>query len=982
MRIGTQLYGFQGIDINRKPVKAVAPAVAAPIKSSAAATPTTANSSAAAQSKVNLNELVTELRTLASKPATTASEQSAYTQKVADVQRKVEYLTITEPTTYEVSRTTVSGTNAAQVRDLELSHYESSGAVTISGNVTTAATYAELAIAGDANGNITEDASYDLTTERGVFQIQITGGETLQEAATRITDRQADTGVVATVSGNNLVLKSTTIGSGAQVLLERTDTSPTIVSGQNTAQVSALNVANQTIGTSDTLTGSVTSQASNAELVYQGAANQTIAGSSAFRLTGSAGSVLVSVTQGETLAAVANRLNQQSGSTGVVVTQDTDKLRFTSVDKGSTETVRIDQIVQAETITTTGRNAAQVTSFNIDAIERGAEETLSGQVTQTAGKASLTIQGSGSGTVLSTATFELRGSAGAMNISITKDETLAAVVTRINNLTETTGVTAREESNQVILESTEFGSAAEVEVNLLSLPYTLSTTGRNESQLSSFDVQTFTDGATQTFSGTVTQAAAVAQFNFRGSALLTVNKTSTFTLTGSLGSRQFSTTTTQTLANLASQVNAQSANTGVTATVSGRNIYFRSTGIGSATEINLQVNSGTFGITGADANGSAFGTDAQATVNGVTRTGAGNNFSFTDSKGSYTFSTVQGYTGSISTITVTSTAGTFTLGGGDGNGMAQGTDATAVINGVQQTGTGNNFSVATTNGQYSLGFAAGFTGSFAAITAKSTLDEFSFTGGDQTGTATGTDFVADVNGTEYRGLSNTFTHTTANGSYDLTFDTTFVGQYDPITISTSAGPTITGGNGAGDSVGTDAVATLNGRQFTAAGDKFRYADSEVKLSFTISAGFTGQIDPITIGTTTEVVHDFATRTIELPDPNAANYASSSSNISEATSKQAESLNSILKQIDEFNATAAAALTAVADSYDDDAMPVESIEEPAPATTAVPEPLTRAQLVGQLYQQIAQNKMFNQSPALQNLLKTNLSLLQSSLDLQG
>ncbi len=990
MRIGTQRYGFPGLDIKYAPAAAVVKPASSAGNPARAPTTASANttSSDAGSNLAKLRSLISDLRALTTKPQTTASQQQAYAKEEAKVLRNVEYLTVTEPTTYEVSRTTVQGANAAHISDLEISKYDAAGDVTITGEVTTAATKAELTIAGDAQGQTTEAAQYQLTTERGVFQLQFSGGEDLDDVAARINDTREQTGVAAEVSGNNLVLSSTTLGSGGAIQLERLDTSPTIISGQHTAQITAVN-ATQTAGTSDILSGSIDSQAKQAELVYQGASDQTIAGSSTFRLTGNAGTVLVSVTKGESLAAVAQRLNQQSASTGVVVTQDNNTLRFTSIDKGSTEAVRIDQVVQAETITSSGRNAAQVTNFAIDSITRGETETLSGQITQASGKASLTLQGSASGTVISSGSFALRGNTGTANISITKDETLSAVATRINDVTNTTGVSARVSSNQLILESTGVGSAAEVEVDLLSLPYTLSNSGRNAAQLASFDVQSFTNGATQTFSGTVTQAADVAEFSFRGSVLGTVSRNAAITLTGSQGSHQFTTTTFQSLSNLASQVNAQTANTGVTATVDGRDIYFRSTDVGSAAEINLTVNSGTFNVTGDDNNGSAFGTDARATINGTAYTGAGNNFSFSDAKGSYTFSTVQGYTGSISTITVTSTAGAFDLAGGDGQGIANGTDAVATINGQQLTGSANSFSLTTATGQYRFDVAQGFTGTIDSITAQSTVDNFSFSGGDQTGTASGTDFVVNVNGTEYRGLSNTITHTTANGSYELSFDTSYTGQFDPLTISTSAGPQVSGGDGAGHSAGTDAVAVLNGRTFTARADQFEYSDEQVNLSFKVATGFSGQLDPLTVTTQKELVTAYTTRTIESPIT-AANTpkksASQTTTVPEQTESEETQLAAILSQIEALNRLSA---------NDDAAEPKANQENPL--AIALPDPnakdniavpndpanLTKAQVTGLLYKRLAENLVVNTSPSIEQLLRNNLSLFKNkSVDLEA
>jgi hypothetical protein len=965
MRIGPQLYGFQGFEVKRINSAATSSSSAA----TSAAVKTIADSS---KNLSRLKELVTDLRQLAAKPVTNETEAAIYDQQIAEVRRQVEYLTISEPQTYEISRTNISGANPSQVSEIQLQKYNSSTPLTLAGEVTVAAATAKLSIAGDSHAQATEDASYTLTTERGVFQIQFTGGEAIADIAARITAQHETTGVNAMVEGTNLVLRSDKLGSAAQIMLQRNDVSPTIVSGQNTQQISSINVVSQTAGTSDTLTGSVISQAAVAELIYQGAVNQTIAGTAAFRLTGSAGSTLVTVTKGESLATVANRLNQQSSNTGVIVSQENNTLRFKSTNQGANATVRIDQVVQAETISTSGRNAAQVPTFAVNSITRGAEDTISGQVLSTAGKANLTLQGSAGGTVISSGTFELRGNLGTSNISITKDETLSAVVSRINNLASSTGVTGRVQSNQIVLESAGIGSAAEVHVNLLSLPYTVATSGRNSAQLGSFDVQSFTDGATQTFTGSVTQAAEVGYLAIEGKNGK-VDNNSTFTLTGNTGSRQFTTTKNQTLANLATAVNAQTTNTGIAALVSGDNLYLYSNAYGSAQRSTVTVTAGSLDISGNTAGSgntyTDYGRDAKATINGTVRTGAGNNFAFSDTKGSYTFSTVQGYTGSLSTITVTSTAGTFTLQGGDGSGNARGTDATATINGVQRTGVGNDFSLTTSKGQYSLSFAAGFTGTFSPITAKSTLDEFSISGGDPAGTAVGKDFVANINGTEYRGLSNTITHNTSNGSYELTIATDFIGPFAPITISTSAGPQISGGDGSGRSTGVDAQAELNGRHFTAIGNAFQYDDPELSLSFEVAAGFSGQIDSLTVAITNEIVHQNVSRVIEKPTTSPSPRTSTSVNKVVARN-QPSALDALLQEIESLSTP----------NSDEDGANA-GVETPVVSEKLLDRP-SKPQLVSTLYQQLAQQTLLNVNPMVQQLLNGNVTLARNALDVSG
>ena len=809
-----------------------------------------------------LNDVVKELRYLAKHPdqlsdAPVIAASTTPAKSNSPTHQSYKYETVEEPYTYDITQSKVSGINNAQINQFQLLNYDTTkGAQEIRGSITQTATGASLQVPGDSNGLVKDTASYYLETEKGHLNFQVSASESLQDVATRLSNLTPAVGVQAKVVGGNLVFSNQRLGSSSRITLERTDQITTKVTGQNTQQIANINVQHQNAESTETLSGSVLSQAKSAELVYQGTTGGTIAGTAAFRVTGTQGSMLVSVTEGETLGAVATRLNQQTSNTGVVVTQDGNNLRFNSSQLGADQTVRIDQLVQEEAIQVTGRNAAQVATFNVNSLTRGSTEVLNGQVQQSATKGSLTLAGT-NGKVISSANFQLSGALGTSSIGITKDESLSSVATRINNLTQNTGVTARVSSNNLLLESAQYGTAGVVTVDSLNLPYQVNVSGVNAVQISSFNVQSFTDGATQAFTGSVSAVAEYAESHFDGNNGQ-VDENASITIKGNLGSKQFTVSKTQTLANFATQINNQSSSTGVTARVTGDKIFFTSAQAGSAQEVNIKVNSGTFDVKGDNAQGSVFGKDAKAKINGVDLVAAGNQFSFSDAKGSYKFTVVQDFKATLSQINVTSTAGTFSLSGGNGSGTAHGSDVAAVVNGVQYTGTGNNLNVSGVQGQYSLSFAAGFTGTFNSITAKSVLDEFTFTGGDQSGSAGGQDFIARINGLDYHSRNSSVNVSTQTGSYDLAFAPEQLGAFDPVTISTHGEQIIT------SAYGHDAEATLNGKNLTAVGNRFQYEDAALSFTFNATVGFTGQIDPIKIASEKSTVTTTAKRTITVP----------------------------------------------------------------------------------------------------------------------
>lgn len=107
-------------------------------------------------------------------------------------------------------------------------------------------------------------------------------------------------------------------------------------SGQDPSQVASVQVNNLVAG-GQTISGSVTSTATQAQLTYTGDASNLVTDDAVFTLSGSRGSTVISVTTGDTLDSVATKVNNNSYLTGVTASVDAvgHKLNFTSVDYGS-----------------------------------------------------------------------------------------------------------------------------------------------------------------------------------------------------------------------------------------------------------------------------------------------------------------------------------------------------------------------------------------------------------------------------------------------------------------------------------------------------------------------------------------------------------------------------------------------------------------------------------------------------------------------
>lgn len=186
-----------------------------------------------------------------------------------------------------------------------------------------------------------------------------------------------------------------------------------------------------------------------------------------------------------------------------------------------------------------------------------------------------------------------------------------------------------------------------------------SITGHDADQVS--DVRVYSTGGSRlTVAGSVAQAATQAGLTYNGIATAKVELDATFTLTGELGTVEFSVTQNEALSDVATRINNSSHKTGVTAAVSGDDLVFSSVEYGSDVDATIAVGSGTF-IVAAGNSTTDSGTDAQATINGRAYTGRGKRISVTENGVHYDLDLYAGYTGELDTITVDGDALTFAL---------------------------------------------------------------------------------------------------------------------------------------------------------------------------------------------------------------------------------------------------------------------------------------------------------------------------------
>jgi flagellin-like hook-associated protein FlgL len=150
-------------------------------------------------------------------------------------------------------------------------------------------------------------------------------------------------------------------------------------SGRDSSQVALVQVQQYSIPREQTIYGSVTSAATQAQLTYEGDLDDKVTSTATFTLTGTSGDQVITATAGDTLQSVADKVNNSSYTTGVTASVDTGNhhLIFTSVDYGSQAKAQI--VVSSGSFITTG----DTTGTNASGVING--QTISADSGQVSG---------------------------------------------------------------------------------------------------------------------------------------------------------------------------------------------------------------------------------------------------------------------------------------------------------------------------------------------------------------------------------------------------------------------------------------------------------------------------------------------------------------------------------------------------------------------------------------------------------------------
>ena len=171
--------------------------------------------------------------------------------------------------------------------------------------------------------------------------------------------------------------------------------------------------------------------------------------------------------------------------------------------------------------------------------------------------------------------------------------------------------------------------------------------GKDSSQISEIQVYSLRE---TTFAGSVTSAATQSAASYTGAGGNINSGDATFTLTGEQGAATITVTDGESLADVASRVNQDSHNTGITAQAAGDTLTFTTVNYGDDATIRFDVSSGTF-TTIVDATGA----DAVATINGKSVSSSqvdGNRVAYTNNGTHVSFEFQAGFTGTFATVTV------------------------------------------------------------------------------------------------------------------------------------------------------------------------------------------------------------------------------------------------------------------------------------------------------------------------------------------
>ncbi|WP_419194010.1 beta strand repeat-containing protein [Novipirellula herctigrandis] len=736
------------------------------------------------------------------------------------------------------------GLNADQITDVEVLSLPPGGAAFFSGGVVQRERSASI-VSDETHRLLRDGGSLNLNVGGGRRTINVRQGSSLAGLIRKI--NLNDFGVRASESDNELRLQS---GGRNQVSSLSVDIRPkqikngvqgSSVSSQNVTQISDVDISNLSPGQSATLIGSRDSLATSATLTYNGDANGLVTGSATFDITGGLGTVNVAAIEGETLAQLATRINDVSSSTDAIAEVIDNQLFLRSQDVGQSAQVQVSNIIRAYNKSVEGVNASQIDTFDLHSIADNSIVTLDGTVTAAAETAQVVYRGGPGSVVTNSATFTLAGDLGSTEVAISEGESLDTVRDRVNGESSVTGVIASVDGDNLVFSSQDVGSDQSIQVTLNQVNRVVDAGEIDTTQLGSFNILSIQADPTSTLNGAVTSAATRAVLTYEGDNG-EAKDNATITITGEHGSAEIVVIKDQPLETLRDLINANTVNTGVTATVSGDDMFLESQNYGTSGTVQVDVVSGKFDTKGDVDNRNAIGMDAQLVINGNSVTGNGNQVAYSDGVGAYVFEIADGFAGAFDSVTIRAS---------DGN--VSGVNPSQLL----------SFDPVSLNPQP-------FHTLQGEVAAAATRGELTYHGGngeakdDAVLTLTGELGSTTITITDHQTLDSvrdsinsesSVTGVTASVFDDyLTLKSVNYGSAGTVQVVVESGKFDTeGGDGEGDAAGTDADLQINGHAVNTDGNQVILNDGAGVYSFELAAGFTGAVDPITIRTSDQDV---------------------------------------------------------------------------------------------------------------------------------
>ena len=372
-------------------------------------------------------------------------------------------------------------------------------------------------------------------------------------------------------------------------------------------------------GSEPAIAGRVVEAATRAELTYTGSGGTIEVGDGGnLTITGRDGTVEISVADGEALTDAATKINNASHKTGVFAEVSGNTLMFYSVDYGSDASVSV-----------TADSAFSVTGGYDDGEAYGTDMIAEiGGIRYAPAESATLRHRETTGSITADATITVTGELGSASIGITNGQTLVEVAAAINAQQDSTGIVARVDDVDLVLESRLTGAASQVDLEVTA---------------GTFDtVEDYT-------------AATAAELTYTGTDGKLVGDVD-FDLTGT-GTHSFSFSDGESLAAVRDAVNLETGTTGVEASFSGDELILRSVTIGSSASIAVTGVVGSFDLTGGNGDGTAEGTNATASSNGADATTphatlAGNTLNVNRNGTHYKIEFAEGFSGDFNTMSI------------------------------------------------------------------------------------------------------------------------------------------------------------------------------------------------------------------------------------------------------------------------------------------------------------------------------------------